>query len=212
MYRFNKNIILLFTGILIFGLISGFSGCSKNTPFTPNDAGQELLSVNQPISPSGKQINFITWNNEQKDGIRSLNKSYTASEWISKRKGGALYMGVEGTVKGGNGVSVKTHFAVTPNSISEDAEVTLTFDDEKIDFVFGPSGTTFDPPALLNLVIYGLDLTGVDSESIGFYYVSPDGAWEIMPSEQVIVNQKYGFIRIVNAQISHFSRYALSKD
>ena len=85
-------------------------------------------------------------------------------------------------------------------------------DDVAIDFVFGESGTTFSTPALLDLAVYGVDLSGVNPESVNIYYVNPNGQWEVMPSEQVTVNVEAGYIYILNAEISHFSRYALSND
>lgn len=198
----KKPIFFLLAGLFTAGLLIGIVGCENHIAVAPDDSVQRILS------PGKKNINFITWN----DSAQSFNKVYTTSKWINKYKGGELYMVVEGgSIKGSSGVAIKTLFNVAPNSISQSTTVKQSIDDEVIDFMFSPSGTTFNPPALFTVVVYGADLTGVNPDSVNMYYVNPNGQWQVMPSEEVVVDTANGFIRIVNAEISHFSRYALSK-
>ncbi len=237
MNRIQRMIVLLVSGIFIFGLASGFSGCSKDTPFEIEDAGQELVSADQPTFPSGKQINFITWNQTKNNGVSALHKKHTKTKHIKKDKGGTIKFDVksehnnsdntndddgddddddddddEDDDDNGNEVKIKAKFKVQKNSIDQDKHIDVILDDQTIDFVFGPAGTTFDPPALLTLTVKNVDLTGVDPNAVNIYFVNPNGQWELMSSEKVVVNISKKKIKIKNAKIHHFSRYALSKD
>ena len=56
-----------------------------------------------------------------------------------------------------------------------------------------------------------LNLKKVNPATLAIYYDNTEtGQWEKMEAEQVIVNEKYGFLRIVDGQIPHFSRYAVA--
>ncbi len=114
---------------------------------------------------------------------------------------------------GGGGVSASLR--VLAGAVTEDAELTMTMDDEvvlaNLEVVFGPHGTQFDPPAILNIEASGLDLFDVDPASINVYYDNPEtGQWEVMPSDSVIVHQNEGYVRVIRARLPHFSRYALA--
>ncbi len=99
-------------------------------------------------------------------------------------------------------------------TISQDAELVLSLDDQillgNVDVTFTPHGITFSSPALLNIEASGLDLANIPSK-IGCYYDNPDtGQWEKMETGDVIIKQDEGYIKIIDAQIPHFSRYAVA--
>ncbi len=75
---------------------------------------------------------------------------------------------------------------------------------------FGPAGTVFANPALLNIIGVNLKLKKVNLETLGIYYHNPEtGQWQQIDSEyEVIVDKEHGFLRIRDAKIPHFSRYA----
>lgn len=100
---------------------------------------------------------------------------------------------------------------VLPNSVKETIELSLQMDKKSFDMEFGPSGIVFGNPALLNIIAVNLKLKNVNEETLGAYYDNPEtGRWEKIDSEDVIVDQEHGFLRIRNAQIPHFSRYAVA--
>lgn len=106
---------------------------------------------------------------------------------------------------------------IPPNSISKDAEIEISIETTEIVggvFVsFAPHGVVFDIPALLNITAYGVDFTGVNPQEVSIYYDNQEsGLWEEMEREQIIINAQEGIVQVINAQIPHFSRYALSKD
>ncbi|MCH7755890.1 hypothetical protein IH970_12310 [candidate division KSB1 bacterium] len=82
-------------------------------------------------------------------------------------------------------------------------------DKKRFDMEFGPDGTVFANPALLNIIAVNLNLKKVNLETLGIYYDNPEtGQWQKIDSENVVVDKEHGFLRIRNAQIPHFSRYA----
>ncbi len=100
---------------------------------------------------------------------------------------------------------------VLPNSLEEATSLTLTMDRKRFDMDYGPDGTVFANAALLNVIAVNLDLRHVNPESLGVYYYNPEsGRWEIIDAEAVVVDIEHGFLRIRNAHIPHFSRYAVA--
>ena len=102
-----------------------------------------------------------------------------------------------GTINVGPGVN----FVVPPNALEEDTEISVDMvrTDDGIDFCFGPSGTTFDPPAELRMTWQAIKGTGkaTDPEDIRLY--NEDG--EEIETEPEI--RKWGVIW----RIPHFSLY-----
>jgi len=112
------------------------------------------------------------------------------------------------------GGGLEINLEILPYSLSRDAYISMATDDNyllgDVYVTFGPHGTLFNPPAVLNFKVSGVNLSGVNPDLIDIYYVNPStGLWELMPRENVIVDAGAGYINIVNAQFSHFSRYAI---
>ncbi len=84
-------------------------------------------------------------------------------------------------------------------------------DKKSFDMEFGPGGTVFANPALLNIIAVNLNFKKINPETLAIYYDNPDtGQWEKINSENVVVDEEHGYLRIRNAQIPHFSRYAVA--
>ncbi|MCH8954836.1 hypothetical protein IIA28_05880 [candidate division KSB1 bacterium] len=98
---------------------------------------------------------------------------------------------------------------VLPHSVKDTTELSLRMDKKSFDMEFGPPGTVFANPALLNIIAVNLKLKKVNLETLGIYYDNPEtGQWQKIASENVVVDKEHGFLRIRNTQITHFSRYA----
>lgn len=112
----------------------------------------------------------------------------------------------------GGGLEIK--LTVQSYSIIENAYISMSTDDAfllgDVYLTFGPHGTTFNPPALLDLKVTNLDLTGVDPDLVNVYYENEEtGVWELMPSKKIEVDVEAGYIEVEEAQFPHFSRYAI---
>ena len=113
------------------------------------------------------------------------------------------------------GFGKKAGFVITltvlPHSVKDTTELSLIMDKKSFDMEFGPGGTVFANPALLNIIAVNLNLKKVNLETLGIYYDNPEtGQWQKIASENVVVDEEHGFLRIRNAQIPHFSRYAVA--
>ncbi len=115
-------------------------------------------------------------------------------------------------------IGVKIKFEVMPASITEDLEISISTDDEElagnIFLTFGPHGTDFNPPAILDIEVSGLDLSGWSdhkNHGINIFYVN-DGDWEVMKSEKITIKKNEGYLKIKGAELPHFSRYAIGSE
>lgn len=115
-------------------------------------------------------------------------------------------------------IGVKIKFEVMPASITEDLEITISTDDEElagnIFLTFGPHGTDFNPPAILDIEVSGLDLSGWSADKnhgINIFYIN-EGDWEVMKSEKITVKKNEGYLKIKGAELPHFSRYAIGAE
>jgi len=196
-----KSLIKLIAVLVAMTALVFLGGCEKQTPF-------ESDSSKQTLDPQQDQIRFISFG-----GNSSFEKTTTVSKWIARKSGGNLYL----THQGDSGLVCAVILQILPGTISEDAQVSISIDDEQfignLDVEFKPHGITFSQPAILNIKAYGLDLSGFDPNSIDIYYDNPDtGQWELMPRDDIYVNVSLGLVRVTNARIPHFSRYAIGAE
>jgi len=115
-------------------------------------------------------------------------------------------------------MGVKIKFKVMPASVTEDLEITISTDDEElagnIFLTFGPHGTDFKPPAILNIEVSGLDLSGWSNDrthGINIFYIN-EGDWKVMKTKKIIVKKNEGYLKIKGAELPHFSRYAIGAE
>ncbi len=204
MQRFKNMLPAFSIFVLTVGLALNFSGCTDDSPLTPqNPENSENL-----VQSKNGQINILNF------GIKetSLKKVTTVSKWSTVQSGGFLFLHHTG-----NGISVNSALYILPGTMIKDAEVSLTLDDEQfkgsLDLVFSPHGTTFSQPALLTIVASGLDLSGYDPDEIDIYNDNPEtGLWEKMRRDALEVDPNSGSIIIQNARLPHFSRYAIAAE
>jgi hypothetical protein len=196
-----KKELLVTVVLLCFVVLAiGFIGCSKDSPLAPENNLNQTVDVN-------KQIKLIPWNTSSS----SFKKILSASEWITKADGGTLNIQFNDRLS--NSIRGEVSLTIDPGAIDWDKNVELSMDDVNLDFYFGPSGTQFAPEARFNLWMSGLDFTNIDPASINLFYFDPmSGNWEAVPNEGVQVNPRHGYIKITNARLPHFSRYAVGED
>ena len=112
------------------------------------------------------------------------------------------------------GGGLKINLEIPPYSIVENTYISLSTDDAylmgDVYLTFGPHGTLFSPPAILNFQVSGLDLSGIDPDLVDIFYDNQDnGLWELMPRESITIDVEAGYIEVEDAEFSHFSRYAI---
>jgi hypothetical protein len=186
------------TALLTVGLALNFSGCSKENALGP------IIENEKP------DFNILSFGNVQ----NSLKKTIKVSKNIKKAYGGTLYLSDEFETDDEE-VDVDIRLKIHPNSIPADDEFLMSIDSDQflanLDVVFGPHGMKFSKPAELTINIQGLDLSGLDLNTIQVYYDNQDtGQWEMMECDEISIDIDNGEIEVINAKLPHFSRYALA--
>ncbi len=183
-----------------------FTGCSKN--FFPRAPEVETITddVKKP-----NNLQFLSYGKV----LPSLKKTILVSKFISEDEGGLLHLQYKIDTETGV-VNVHMKLKVHKNSLPGDTEICMSVDDEQfladLDIVFGPHGTDFSEPADLDISVDGLDLSGDDASSIDIYYYDETiNDWLKMDSKSVSVDTDKGKIKVQQAELPHFSRYALCK-
>jgi hypothetical protein len=202
----KKFIVPMVTvGLLGSGVVN-FSGCSKHiSPIGPDES---LQKEQIKFLPLGKFLN-------------SLAKTIKKATWIKKEKGGEIKLEHEFDNDEDGEVKVKINFKVEKNTLSHDAYIGLSIDEQmfigNLDVEFTPHGIVFSNPAKLNIEIEmkDVDLSGMNLDKLDIYYDNKDsGEWEKMKSEKIEI--KYDDnklkIKVKNALIPHFSRYAVGSE
>ena len=72
---------------------------------------------------------------------------------------------------------------------------------------FSPSPTQFDTPLKLDLFYYGLNLFGVNTDKLDFYYIADDGHYEKISYSSKYVDKFRGILGVKQALLPHFSRF-----
>ena len=206
---FSRTIFILLFSLAVSLL---FFSCENSNPIFVNnstaDTAENSSQAGQTVD--GKTLKFISLGSMEQQG---LNKTVAVEKYIVKLKGGNLEMEYEST----NGkVHAAFYLSVPQNAIDHSKWIGMTFDDQNnagiTDIVFSPHGTQYSSPALFSLKTEGLDLSGVDPDNVKLYYVNENGLWDVMVCDKIIVDPSKGFVYVSNAQLPHFSRYALAAD
>jgi hypothetical protein len=189
--------------LLICVLTLLFLSCTENPPTGITDNSTQSLS-------SAGAITFIPL-----PASSSLKKEIQISDSkaINAEKGGKLE--VSDTYQGKNGtVSVSASLTVPKNALPCDETLTMTLGEEtvsgSVDVIFGPHGTKFLVPALLNIDAHGLDLSMIPpNANVQLYYLNLDNnTYELMVVKKTSFDIKQGQIKCQDGQLPHFSRYA----
>jgi hypothetical protein len=165
----------------------------------------------QPNSSAGA----ITLISLPKAASNSLKKTDYDVELITATNGGKLsiaynYQSTKGPV------NVQVSLNIPGGALQYDQYLTMALDEATlsgsvfVNTIFGPHGTTFLVPALLNIHATGLDLSSLPSNvKVQLYYYNPDiNTYTLMVTKSTNYNLTSGMIKCQDGQLPHFSRYA----
>lgn len=208
MLKLNASAKVLLILLILGGLILSYSSCSKNVaPVAPDDK----LSISTKDYAAKPNFQILKFDNVKK----SLKKEFYVSQYFPYETGGTINLAYQ-LVKIDSGfIDVSVSLQILPYAMTANADISMLINDAQFfgdfDVVFDPHGTIFSTPALLNIHIKGMDLGIANPNDFKLYYVNEDtGEWELMVCESITVNLELGEIIVVNGQLPHFSRYALS--
>ncbi len=166
-------------------------------------------NITEPVNHTDKNAKTIIMLPAQAD--MNIESSFSASNDISGAAGGEIHLVKSYQAITGQTVTVDCKLTVPPNnySFSDIRNITMEVGNgAEVDFY--PS-MTFNQPVILNFTVSGLDLSGVDANDVGFFYVANDGSLTPTANEGVSVDVNSGTLQVFNAKLPHFSRWAYAR-
>ncbi|MBN2009448.1 hypothetical protein JW960_08900, partial [candidate division KSB1 bacterium] len=193
--RFVK--LSLLAGTITAGML--LNGCADKSSVAPTETAIQA-------NTSSQNINFIAFGPSDSQSLEKVSYNW---QYINKYWGGTLH--IHHMFDNSNAEAV-IDLKIKANTIDYSKWVGMTFDDQNqvgyTDIVFSPHGTQFSSPALLTIELKNVNLSGIDPNKVRLYYVDESGNWVEHPTHEIYVDATWGVIRVVDAQIPHFSRYA----
>lgn len=179
-----------YSGMII---LLSFTGCMQESNITG--------PVNQPhtiiMLPAKADMN--------------IENVFSTTQTINGSAGGNIHLYNSYQNASGQTVTIDCDLTVPANnySFSNTRNITMQVNDVAgVDFY--PS-MTFNQPVILNLTITGLDLTGIDPQDVGFYYVDTNGSLIPTVNDGVTADLNSGTLKVENAKLLHFSRWAYAR-
>ena len=201
--KISRSLIALVLGNL-FGLLICLPGCQNDSPVSFQD---------NPVTASGPQFLKLP-------GIHALAKMVADTALITPEHGGRLELDFKYSYVDSDGVTRKldADLSVTfqPQGVTDTLVATMSLDDQvlqsNVDLTFGPHGTTFLKPALLDVNVSGMDLSGLNPrDRVYLWYVDTTWTWIRMDAKRVDVDVKKGQLRCQDGKLPHFSAYAFGR-
>lgn len=195
--------------IAAIGIAAFFVGsCSMvDNPVSTAPVQPTVAAVDQQSPELGKGITFIKMPREAELRLAKV----TSTKYILASAGGTLSVNYRDyDLETGQRLAIKASLEVPANALSQGTWLSMELNEEVLGFTFGPHGTVFAVPALLNIAAKGLDLSSVPADAqVNLYYLNDaTGEFVVMQSEGLTVDRARGILICRNGQLPHFSRYA----
>ena len=187
-----KNLLIIL--LLSSGLF--LVGCSKDSSLV-GPTGTDI--TNQPVQTQGDSFISLPFT--------SLDKLKKEEKEINGDEGGTIE--IEGKLK--HGIKFEAKLVIPKGAFEGTKKITVKFDKKIAAFDFSPNNTTFDKPLLFTAKIEGLNLKGIDPNSVQFGYIDKNGNLVPIVYDEIKVDVEEGELAVYNAQLNHFSRYGWAK-
>ncbi len=175
--------------LLIFLLFSAlvFFGCDQESEITaPLDHQYKLVKL--PLPSSGMHI-------------------YGQHEYldINGASGGEFYANYSYQSNTGQ-VDQYSTLNFSPGAFSGTKTISQTFNTDGAAMEFGPP-MQFSATVKYTYEITGVDVSGINPNTLTFVYIDANGNMYPVPYESVSMDTNTGTLKVVNAELPHFSRY-----
>jgi len=176
-----------------------FSGCDQFDNVTQQDisgigtSGEYLDKDYAPITLPQRSTQF-------RDSIYSISKE------IDGISGGSINYHNYFISIDGDSVVFDFNLFIPPFSFQGTNIITVTFDSIYANFQFDPH-ITFQRSVFLTQSFNGLTLDSLQSGTTDFVFINENGLIEILKKNGVQVIVPQGTVRVLYAQLNHFSRY-----
>jgi len=181
--------------LLILSLFSVlfYFGCNQESEITSpgnTESNPQLKLISLPVPSSGLTVE------DEYTVFKDINGTVGGSFWASYSYQG----GPRGTVYMSSGLSFPA------NSFSGVKNISQTFSSTGAAMVFGPP-MQFNTTVYYSLKIGGLDLTGVNPETLDFVYIDANGNMYSVEYDYIAMDVNSGTLIVAGAELNHFSRY-----
>lgn len=212
--------LLLLSAVFAFVFMTG---CQKNEMINApvDDMNKNASTTSQTSKPAWQLA-------AEKQGLKLINvqldpqKNQSAEKLVSCSKlatvKGGAYLKLSYRAFTFTGITTAdVSLQVLPYAVTKDQYLSMSFDGEymmtDVDLTFGPHGTIFQKPAILNVLATGLDLSGYpkgERKAYLWYYNEIADNWEKMDADKVYINADLGILACINGYLPHFSRYGFT--
>ena len=168
-----------------------FAGCAKENSIMGPQSSQ-TQSNSQWIT-----INHIA--------SLSVENTYTASKSIDGSKGGSIELS-KIFKNDGNWALVTAKLTIPKGAFSGTEVISYTVNTETAGIDFSPATVSFDKNLSLDITFTGVNISGYNVSNLIFSYLEDN---TIVPAKFTYANANIaqGLLVVVDAQISHFSRF-----
>ncbi len=145
------------------------------------------------------------------DQLTPTDGMFSQAELIDGVKGGDIKLSGNYYLPNGREIQYRSELEFLPGAFDGELEITNTIFTKFADATFKPHIPSFNIPAVYNLELKGLDLTGVIPSEVLFVYMDSNGDYELVQCEKIEVEIEKGKMKITGAQLPHFSRFGFVK-
>lgn len=189
-----KKVLLI---VLTLGI--GFWGCSDNTSLT----GPEKTDV---------QTSFLKVTDYNSSAL--MKKADPNTAVINAAKGGKVKISLKSeSVSAKGDLKFKKNNTFTINEAEVESElITVSLAGDGLAALdFEPDGLNLENPAILTVKFTGIDFDKDDKpDDYDFLYIDGD-VLSPVPYQKIVIDKKGRWIKVVKAELTHFSRYGFTR-
>jgi len=180
---------LLTLSLLSFLLFFGCNQESEITSPVDNSPNSQLKLISLPIPSNGLAVE----------------SGHTVYKYINGQKGGNFY--AEYGYQSYTGMIYQSSYLVfEPGAFYGYKNISKTFNTTGASMIFGPS-MQFQGEVKYTYKVTGLDLSGVDPNTLDFVYIDANGNMIPVEYDHIAMAQSSGTLAVYGAKLPHFSRY-----
>ncbi len=192
----KKYFLLIFTFLLVLW------GCNKQDGILEPSQNSKFTETVKMDNSQNLQLISLPVNLKKSHGSLA---SLLTVERISGNSGGEI----EAEYSEKN-FEIKAHLKIPAGAFSGTKNLSMELSNISTEITFGPS-MVFTNALSLDLEYSGLNLKGINPNSVRFVYLSPSGQYEFVQYDKLEVNTKDGILKVEGAVIPHFSRFGFCR-
>jgi len=183
-----------FLAVMITGIFF-FAGCSEKDSI---------------VNPENNQTSAPNWITLPQRSGNLVEAETSTTKNINGSSGGEII--IDWNYNGGphGEVKVIAKLKFLSGSFSGTKTITMVVNDVDGTITYSPS-MNFNKPAELYVKLEGLDLYGINPDSIDFSYHDPSGSFGQVDYKEIQVDISSGTLELKEGKIPHFSRYGFSR-